>query len=110
MQGLLEAPLDQNNVFQRLPEPLENFFRDAWTCHADVVSKLYSGTGALKTDFTRTGKRTYKGAINDGINSLTRYYLNNFRDGNKQDSLDMFLGKLENEKFLAANRKSGILA
>jgi hypothetical protein len=24
-----------------------------WADHADVVSKAYSGTGALKTDFTR---------------------------------------------------------
>ena len=44
------------------------------------MSILYSGTPALKTDFTRTGKRTNKGAINDGINSLKRYYLNIFVD------------------------------
>lgn len=45
------------------------------------MSFQYSGTGALKTDYTRTGKRSLKGAIQDGINSLTRYYLNNLRDG-----------------------------
>jgi hypothetical protein len=28
-------------------------FRNVWADHADVVSKAYSGTGALKTDFTR---------------------------------------------------------
>jgi len=47
------------------------------------MSVLYSGTPALKTDFTRTGKRTMRGAIDDGINSLTRYVLNNFMDGRR---------------------------
>ena len=54
------------------------------------MSILYSGTPALKTDFTRTGKRTYAGALNDGINSLTRYYLNNFTDGYYTDCIDFF--------------------
>lgn len=31
---------------------------------------MYTGTNALKTDFTRTGKRTIKGAIDDGVNSV----------------------------------------
>ena len=42
---------------------------------------------------TRTGKGSVKGLINDGINSVTRYYLNNFSDGEKQDAIDLFLGK-----------------
>lgn len=49
-----------------------------------MVSIQYSGTGALKTDFTRTGKRTKLGAMKDGLNSLTRYYKNNFADGYRQ--------------------------
>lgn len=52
------------------------------------MSYLYTGTPALKTDFTRTGKRTYQGAMNDGINSVTRYYINNFTDGYYHDCLD----------------------
>lgn len=46
-----------------LPNDLERIFRDFWTKNADVMSYLYSGTGALKTDFTRTGKRTTMGAL-----------------------------------------------
>lgn len=82
-----------------------------WADNADVVSIQYSGTGALKTDFTRTGRRTKLGAFRDGINSLTRYYKNNFADGYRQvrnlldnfgliliyiflqDSLELFLGR-----------------
>ena len=70
----------------------ENLFRNVWADNADVVSKSYSGTGALKTDFTRTGDRTRMGMFQDFRNSLTRYILNNFQDGPRQDAFDIFLG------------------
>jgi hypothetical protein len=55
------------------------------------MSIQYAGTGALKSDFTRSGKRTTYGMVRDGVNSLTRYILNNFYDGFRQDSIDLFL-------------------
>ncbi|KIW84234.1 hypothetical protein Z517_03484 [Fonsecaea pedrosoi CBS 271.37] len=70
----------------------EFLFRNVWADNADVVSNSYSGTGALKTDFTRTGKRTRAGAVQDFNNSATRYIRNNFLDGPRQDSFDLFLG------------------
>ncbi|KAF2003849.1 hypothetical protein P154DRAFT_543628 [Amniculicola lignicola CBS 123094] len=70
----------------------ENLFRNVWADNADVVSRSYSGTGALKTDFTRTGNRTKAGALADLNNSITRYFLNNFGDGPRQDAFDLFLG------------------
>lgn len=70
----------------------ETLFRNVWADNADLISTQYSGTGALKTDFTRTGKRTILGALQDGVNSMTRYYKNNFNDGFRQDSIDLFLG------------------
>lgn len=70
----------------------KNLFRNIWADNADVVSRSYSGTGALKTDFTRTGERTKAGMLQDGNNSLTRYIRNNFMDGPRQDSFDLFLG------------------
>ncbi|KAI9706515.1 MAG: hypothetical protein M1836_003521 [Candelina mexicana] len=70
----------------------EEIFRNIWADNADIVSKSYSGTGALKTDFTRTGKRTRAGAVQDLQNSLTRYVRNNFMDGPRQDGFDLFLG------------------
>lgn len=69
------------------------FFQGFWADNADAVSCAYSGTGALKTDYTRTGKRTKMGALSDLNNSITRYYLNNYKDGHRQDSYDLFLGK-----------------
>ncbi|KAK7498060.1 hypothetical protein BaRGS_00010648 [Batillaria attramentaria] len=70
----------------------DTVFRNIWADHADVISKQYAGTGALKTDFTRTGKRTVAGALMDGYNSLIRYVKNNFQDGFRQDAIDLFLG------------------
>ncbi|XP_026332637.1 phosphatidylinositide phosphatase SAC1 [Hyposmocoma kahamanoa] len=78
---------------EQLPAWIVKLFNNVWADHADMISIQYSGTGALKTDFTRTGKRTRIGLINDGINSLTRYYKNNFSDGWRQDSMDLLLGK-----------------
>ena len=70
----------------------ESLFRNIWADNADIVSKSYSGTGALKTDFTRTGARTRAGMAQDLNNSITRYVKNNFGDGPRQDAFDLFLG------------------
>jgi hypothetical protein len=70
----------------------EAAFKGAWADHGDDVSRQYAGTGALKSGFTRTGKRGLAGLLDDGAKSLARYYLNNFRDGGKQDALDYTTG------------------
>ncbi|KAL9622004.1 MAG: hypothetical protein Q9160_003666 [Pyrenula sp. 1 TL-2023] len=70
----------------------EGLYRNIWADNADVVSNAYSGTGALKTDFTRTGNRTRQGMAQDFSNSVTRYVRNNFTDGPRQDGFDLFLG------------------
>lgn len=71
---------------------IEREFKNMWADNADLCSIQYAGTGALKTDFTRTGKRTRLGLVKDGINSIIRYYKNNFTDGFRQDAVDLFLG------------------
>ena len=70
----------------------EHLFRNMWADNADVVSNSYSGTGALKTDYTRTGNRTKAGMAQDLNNSITRFVRNNFLDGPRQDGFDLFLG------------------
>ena len=75
-------------------------FKHVWADHADMISVQYSGTGALKTDFTRTGKRTYYGALQDGWNSMIRYYLNNFMDGDRTDAQRCFVGEVGVEELL----------
>jgi len=68
-------------------------FRNMWADNADVVSRSYSGTGAMKTDLTRTGRRTKAGALQDLNVAVTRYCKNNFLDGPRQDAFDLFLGQ-----------------
>lgn len=79
--------------FEKLPDELETLFREIWTLNADALSYLYTGTGALKTDFTRTGKRSKQGALQDGRNSIMRYVKNHFYDGYNQNCIDLVLGK-----------------
>jgi len=67
-------------------------YKEIWADNADTISFQYTGTGALKNDFTRTGKRTWQGLLNDGKNSVMRYYLNNFHDGFRQDAFDLMVG------------------
>uniref|UniRef100_A0A673IQ10 SAC domain-containing protein n=1 Tax=Sinocyclocheilus rhinocerous TaxID=307959 RepID=A0A673IQ10_9TELE len=82
------------HVGQRIEEQadFEKIYKNAWADNANACAKQYAGTGALKTDFTRTGKRTQWGLLMDGWNSMIRYYKNNFSDGFRQDSIDLFLG------------------
>ncbi|KAI9350722.1 SacI homology domain-containing protein, partial [Obelidium mucronatum] len=66
-----------------------------WSDSGDSISLLYAGTRALRSDVTRTGKRQWiSGTLADGINSLTRFYLNNLQDGRKQDAFDLWTGKV----------------
>eukprot|EP00977_Amphora_coffeiformis_P013477 scaffold3570_cov227-Amphora_coffeaeformis.AAC.11 len=87
-------PLAYKTLYRKNPLSLpwiegEQAHRMLWADNADAISKLYAGTPALKGDFTRTGKRTKKGALDDGMNSLQRYYLNNFLDADRQEGIDL---------------------
>ncbi|KAE9410696.1 hypothetical protein BT96DRAFT_1011447 [Gymnopus androsaceus JB14] len=73
-------------------EALSKDFREIWADHADAIAKAYAGSGALKSDFTRTNKRTRKGLLEDGVKSTLRYLKNNFLDGARQDAFDLFTG------------------
>ena len=74
---------------------IDQQFRSMWADHGDAISDQYAGTGAMKSAFTRTGKRDVWGLLDDGAKSLTRYYLNNFQDGHKQDALDLVTGSFK---------------
>ena len=48
--------LEENLHFQ-------NIFRNCWADHGNLIAVQYAGTGALKTDYTRTGVRTKWGYL-----------------------------------------------
>lgn len=37
--------------------------RELWAENGDALSRIYAGTGALNTSFTRSGKRTFGGTL-----------------------------------------------
>ena len=77
---------------RRIPS-LDRQLRYLWADHGDAVSMHYAGTGALKSGFTRTGKRSLMGFVDDGWKSAVRYYKNNFVDGDRQDMIDIAVGR-----------------
>ncbi|KAL9675101.1 hypothetical protein QQ045_003301 [Rhodiola kirilowii] len=68
-------------------------FLTMWVDQGDEISLEYAGTHALKRDMVRFGKQTFSGIIKDGMSALSRYYLNNFQDGLRQDAIDLIIGR-----------------
>jgi len=66
-----------------LPPLFIEKIRSIWANSGDSISLQYAGAGALKVEYTRTGNRSILGGLNDGMKSLTRYYVNNFLHGEK---------------------------
>ncbi|GAB4833670.1 hypothetical protein Ancab_031915 [Ancistrocladus abbreviatus] len=64
-----------------------------WVEHGDEISLEYAGTPALKRDILRYGKQTLGGLVTDGVSALSRYYINNFQDGLRQDAIDLISGR-----------------
>ncbi|KAL4214955.1 DNase I-like protein [Rhizopus microsporus] len=72
-----------------------------WAENGDGLSKIYAGTGALKSSFTRTGKVTFMNVLSDATRSVNRFYINNFQDKARQEVIDLLLGKLANQIMIA---------
>ena len=83
---------ESKDVMNTPYKAFEKKYKGVWANNANAMSHNYAGIGALKVDFTKTGKVTMKGKYNDGINAVTRYFINNFHDGEKQDAIDILLG------------------
>ena len=79
------------------------YFNSLWANNGDVISRQYAGTNALKGDFTRTGERNLSGLMKDGMNSASRYYLNQFRDAYRQATIDLITGNTISEMLLSGN-------
>lgn len=82
----------------------ESGFKHTWADNADALSAVYAGSGALKTDYTRTGKRTKPGMFQDLVRSATRYGYQNFMDGQRQDGIDLLLGVVSLDRLSEGKR------
>lgn len=77
---------------------LEDKHRSLWANHGDQISQIYTGTNALKSSFSRSGKMGFAGALSDATKSISRIYINNFVDKGKQQVTDTLLGKVSTQK------------
>ncbi|KAF9418226.1 inositol polyphosphate 5-phosphatase [Podila epigama] len=68
-----------------------------WASNGDMLSKIYTGTGALKSEVTRSGKMSFGGLLSDATKSINRFYINNFQDKDRQETIDVLLGKMANQ-------------
>lgn len=81
----------------RLSSDIQMRHSTLWADNGDALSKIYAGTGALKSSFTRHGKMSLAGALADARKSATRLYVNNFTDKARQQTIDLLLGRLANQ-------------
>lgn len=70
----------------------ERVFKTIWADNGDAISMIYTGTPALKSDFTRTGRRSLFGVAADGVKSVRRYFLNNYADADYEDAVRLLSG------------------
>lgn len=99
--NLVQSLISQMAIEQFVLQHGERASSDFWMRHSslwadngDHLSKIYAGTGALKSSFTRHGKMSLAGAIADARKSATRLYVNNFADKGRQNTIDLLLGRL----------------
>lgn len=86
--------LQQNGIFASETQLRHSTL---WADNGDALSKIYAGTGALKSSFTRHGKMSIAGALADARKTATRLYVNNFSDKARQKTIDLLLGRLTNQ-------------
>ena len=96
--GLSNVSPSKENISIEFKGNFENKFKNLWADNGDNIAFTYSGTGAMKSDFVRTGKRSTMGALRDGYLTMKRLYINNLMDGYNQDCHDYFLGNLNISK------------
>ncbi|KAN0064942.1 Inositol-1,4,5-trisphosphate 5-phosphatase 1 [Thecaphora frezii] len=101
LESFLEAASGRRASFEpfvSLSHPLWTHHRVLWAENGDALSKIYAGTGALNTSFTRSGKKTLGGLLSDAAKSAGRMYINNFQDKGKQNVIDVLLGNMANQR------------
>ncbi|KAJ3010129.1 UNVERIFIED_CONTAM: inositol polyphosphate 5-phosphatase [Siphonaria sp. JEL0065] len=96
-------------LLQNPEGPFADAFQNLWADNGDWLSKIYTGTGALKTSLTRRGKQTVMGFFDDAAKSVSRFYINNFQDKHRQEAIDIVLGKQRVKSLLIPNSLSVIV-
>ncbi|KAI3406570.2 INP53 [Candida oxycetoniae] len=80
---------NENSIRSNSIKQLHN---SLWADNGDAISQIYTGTNALKSSFSRSGKMNIAGALSDVTKSVSRMYQNTFVDDKKQSTIDSLLG------------------
>ncbi|KAJ1677769.1 Inositol-1,4,5-trisphosphate 5-phosphatase 1, partial [Spiromyces aspiralis] len=64
-----------------------------WSKNGNQLAIAYTGTGALKSEVTATGKSTFSGILSDFSKSVNRLLQNNIYDERKQSVIDTVMGR-----------------
>lgn len=92
-QYVLENILKNQQPGNRLSvEEMSLRHNTLWADNGDAISQIYTGTNALKSSFSRSGKMNLAGALSDVTKSVSRMYQNTFVDGKKQSTMDLLVG------------------
>lgn len=96
LEHILRSADDQGsnpNRLRCLIDDLSARHNTLWADNGDAISQIYTGTNALKSSFSRSGKMNFSGALSDVTKSVSRMYQNTFVDSKKQSTIDLLLGK-----------------
>ncbi|KAJ1975558.1 Inositol-1,4,5-trisphosphate 5-phosphatase 1, partial [Dimargaris verticillata] len=72
---------------------VQQIHTQAWVQNGDTLSHQYAGTGALRSNMTRSTKSTWSGMFQDMTKSISRLYQGKMKDPSKQHVMDTLLGK-----------------
>lgn len=92
--GFFDAMYDENCLVLQEKNEMQfiSSFRQIWADNGDAISFIYTGTGATTSSVTRNGEKASLSSFFDhGFKTISRFYLNNFDDGFKQEIIDILL-------------------
>ncbi|CCW61385.1 unnamed protein product [Phytomonas sp. EM1] len=88
-RGVKPQPLNDPSFQQRLIEA-SAVLRELFAEQGIALSMMYTGVGAHFITFLRGGNNArYRPSLHEGMIALRRWYLQNFRDGLKQDTVSL---------------------
>ncbi|KAM0755638.1 hypothetical protein T439DRAFT_8341 [Meredithblackwellia eburnea MCA 4105] len=96
--AILDYIRNTNPSFQGSDSRFWTSHRILWAENGDSLSKIYVGTGAINTSFTRSGKKSFAGILSDATKSVGRMYQSTVNDPLKQKSIDALLGHLSSSQ------------
>ena len=82
-------------MLDKAHSPFITDFRILWANNGDAISFVYAGTGATTSSVTRKGnKANFTSALDHGLKTITRFYINNFEDDYTQEIINFVLGNV----------------